>query len=142
MDRKLLTNLKAYLEPSLSVPVILYDSNQDRVLPVIVLGTDKYEVHPFLDNNATVEGFTMVAYRGTQDPSNIADTTAKQVKDLLQDTDLYTTLNKPLTGTDTRPFSGFNLELLEITGMEKRDEEHSTTIFINWNAYISDSDSQ
>lgn len=140
MDKKLLTNLKAYLEPSLEVPIILYDSNLDRALPLIVLGIEKYEVHPFLDNNATVEGFAMVAYRGTQDPTNEADTTAKEIKALLQNTSLYTTMNKPVSGTDTRPFSGFNLELLEITGMEKKDEEHSTTIFINFNAYTCDSD--
>lgn len=137
MERKLIQNIQAYLEPLVSEPVILFDSNEDRDLPVVVVGIEKVEVHPVLDANAVVNGFIMVGYRGTQDAAKTAELTTTAIKGFLQDTDLYSALNAPLSGTDTRPGKPFSCELLCITGTERQEEEHTTTIFINWEAYIS-----
>lgn len=132
-------NLKYYLEPLIDVPVYIYDQNTVRELPCIMIGIEDEEQHDTLLGNYTLNAFVMCATNGWDDElNNDSDGLAADVIEHLNDSDLYTTLNAPLTG-DLRPDKNFHLEALFINGMERRDEESSTFTFINLEAYTANS---
>lgn len=129
--------MKYYLDPIMDVPVYIYDQNTVRELPCILVGVESEEQHNNLLGNYVLNSFIMVATNGYDDEGNdAADTLASQVLSALYDSDLYTTVNAPLSG-DARPAQNFTLEALFVNGEERRDEEQSTFIFINLECYTA-----
>lgn len=140
--KKLIRNLKHYIESNITdVPVYLFDINQEKTLPCIVVGYDS-ETTSFAGNNHghfTVNGFTTIEYQGYEDPTtDFGDNTANRVRTLLYTS--LSALNKPLSGTDTRPVSGFGINALIQRGMDTEIDGDSNTIKINFDAFCVETD--
>lgn len=136
--KKLVVNLKNYLEPLFDIPVVAFDLNQTRDLPCIVVGYESEEGSILsARGHYTVSGYCRVVYQGYDDPTNgDADSTADEVIEALCDSaSLNASLNAPLSGTDTRPLTGFGIHRLFVRGTERENEDHSTIVKINFDAY-------
>jgi hypothetical protein len=136
--KKLVSNLRSYLEPLVDIQVLPFDVNQIRTLPCIVVGYESEEGSILsARGHYTVSGYAKVCYQGYDDETNTdADSTADDVIEALCDsTAIYNSLNKPLSGTDSRPLTGFGMHKLIVRGTSRDDEDHSTTIDIKFDAF-------
>jgi len=141
--KKLISNLKYYLTPSVNTTIYLSDRNAEKELPCVVLGYDSEEGSiQGIQGHYTVSGYARVEFQGYEDPSNLsADNISNQVVDALSNkTLLLSVMNKPAassTTTDSRPLSGFGLNAILIRGITREDEGTSTCIVINFDAYCA-----
>ena len=144
--KKCITNLKYYLDPLIDIPVYTFDRNSVKTLPCVVMGYDSEEGSILgVQGHYTVAGYALVQYQGYEDPDNtFADDMADLVIGALTNkTDLLSAMNKPaasLSAVDTRPLSGFGLNGLIIRGCSRDEEDHSTTVRINYVAYCAAKD--
>lgn len=131
-------NLKFYLEPLLDCPVYVYDQNIARDLPCVMVGVETETQHETLTGNYELKGFIMVATNGYDDEDNSdSDTLSDTVIDLLKQDEFESTMNAPLSGVDSRPAVNFTMDDIYITGIERRDEESSTFVFIDLEIYTA-----
>ncbi len=138
--KKLSKNLQYYLQPFVAQPIVLFDRHEERTLPCVIVGYfNETSSLPDPLGHYTVEGGVHVLFQGYDDLNNqdADDVSEILVNALLCRTALLSTVNYPLSGTDTRPASGFHLNQLFLRGVEREDEDHSTTIMINFEAYCS-----
>ncbi len=135
--KKLVLNLQNYLSPLFSIPVYSFDRNQNREVPCIVLGYDAEEMSfKGAGGHYTVGGFAQVLFQGYEDPENSnADSAADELIDHLCSNNLRLNLNYPLTGTDSRPVSGFGIHRLSVRGVKRQEEDHSTVIHVDFDAF-------
>lgn len=146
VGKKLISNLKYYLDPLIDIPVYTFDRNANKELPCVVIGYDGEEGSILgVQGHYTVAGYALVQYQGYEDPDNtFADDMADLVIEALTNkTVLLSVLNKPaaaLSAVDTRPLSGFGLNGLIVRGCSRDEEDHSTTVRINYDAYCAAKD--
>jgi len=144
--KKLVANLKNYLDPLIDPPVYNFDRNSVKALPCVVVGYESEEGSILgVQGHYTVAGYALVQYQGYEDPSNtFADDMADIVIEALcNKTALLSAMNKPaasLSAVDTRPLSGFGLNGLIVRGTTRDEEDHSTTVTINFDAYCAAKD--
>lgn len=139
--KKLVKNLKWLIEPRFSgINVYTFDQNSTRELPCIVIGY-KEENPSFPGNHGhfTVKGDVTVLYQGYDDLTNTdADSTSENVINVLTNESLVlSALNKPLSGSDYRPLSGFGINALYVRGTSRNDEDHSTSVSIEFDAFCA-----
>jgi hypothetical protein len=140
--KKLVYNLANYIDSlsSISIPVVTFDNHNDTETPSVIVGYSEEEISfPGSHGHYTVSGDVVVIYQGYEDLNNSnADTMAERVIETLCDRNaLETALNKPLSGTDTRPMSGFGINQLFVRGTSREDLDHSTQISIRYDAFCS-----
>jgi len=138
VGKKLTVNLKSYLEPLVDVPVYAFDRNESRSIPCLIVGYDSEETTikgGF--GHYTVSGFVDVLFQGYDDQENLdSDSLAFEVADYLADRQaLETALNKPLSGSDSRPLTGFGINQLIIRGTQREEQDHSSLVQINFDAF-------
>jgi hypothetical protein len=135
--KKLTLNLQNYLSPIFNIPVYSFDRNRIKEVPCIVVGYDSEESSiKGAFGHYTVGGRIQVVFQGYDDPDTLeADDTADEVIEALCSPDLNLSVNYPETGTDTRPVSGFGMHQLIVRGVTREDEDHSTLININFEAF-------
>lgn len=140
LGKKLVKNLRYYLDPYFTVPVYTFDQNVTRELPCIVVGF-KSETSSFSGNygHYTVSGSIQVMNQGYEDSdNNISDSLAEQITNcLLNESGLLSAVNVPISGTDTRPASAFHLNALFIRSEDRVDEGTSTVIDISFDAFCA-----
>lgn len=121
---------------NISIPIYTFDLNQTRELPCIVVSYDSEQSSMAgVYGHYTVSGKVIVAYQGYEDDDNSdADSTAQTVITILNN-DIESTLNKPVSGTDMRPVSGFGINRLFVRGTNRIDEDHSTMVEVNFEAF-------
>lgn len=133
-------NLKYYLDPLMDCGIYLMDTNRTpEQVPYLLIGITSEQQHEHLLGNYVLEAFIMVKTEGYEDDNRDneeADTIAAQVIDALNNTDCFKTINAPISG-DSRPYKNFSIDGMFITGMERQDDESSTTIFIELEAYTA-----
>jgi hypothetical protein len=145
LGKKLTRNLKNYFDglSSITVPVVTFDNNTEQELPSIAVGYSSEETSfPGCHGHYTVKGFATVLVQGYEDPDNdTADALGASVVDSLEDSAaLFTALNKPLSGTDSRPLSGFCLNGLFIRGVARETEGTSTMVQVEFDAFCAAKD--
>lgn len=137
--KALTSNMVKYLSGAgININIYKFDLNTEKVLPCIVVGYDSETLSfPGGQGHFTVGGYVNVCYQGYDDRTNTnADETAKKVLDAIaNNAALFTSVNKPLTGTDTRPLTGFNLNGFFLTGVDRSEEGTSEEISIKFDAY-------
>jgi hypothetical protein len=136
--KSLVKNLSAYVAPILGLPVYSFDRNASYEVPCIVIGYDS-------DNggeltyigNYTVDAWVRVIYQGYDDPENgYGDTKAIEVLNTLANkTAILSSLNAPLSGTDTRPARGFGMYDYSFPSITREQEDHSEVIKVSFEAY-------
>ena len=141
--KKLVKNLSYYLDQSVDIDVYCFDVHTERLLPCVIVGYNSEQPSfPGDHGHYTVSGSVNVLYQGYDDLTNTdADSMAEIVIGLMTDrTALESSLNKPLSGSDSRPLSGFGLNQLFVRGTTREDLDHSTMISINYDAYCVSKD--
>lgn len=142
LGKPLVNNLTNYFDSisSLNINLYKFDRNQEKNLPCIVIGYDGEDMS-FSGGygHYTVGGFTNICFQGYDDPSNInADYYANIVIDALNNqTALFSAMNKPLSGTDTRPTSAFCLNGLFVRSVDRTIDGTSEEIEIKFDAFCA-----
>lgn len=145
MTGKALTlNLKNYFDGLSAIDINLYafDVSTDKELPCIVVGYEG-ETMTFEGGygHYTVNGYTNICFQGYTDTTNLsADYYTRVLADALNNTDMFTSVNKPVSGTDTRPLKNFTLNGLFLRGIDRNIEGTSTEISIRFDAYCAAKD--
>lgn len=145
LGKSLSKNLSAYfstLSGLSSTPIYLHDSNETRELPNIVVGYENEEMSfPGGYGHYTVKGYTNVTFQGYEDRNNnLADTVAGLLVTALQSESLYSSVNVPLSGTDTRPAKSFCLNALFIRNVNREEDGVSTVVNISYDAFTAAKD--
>ena len=141
VGKKLIGNIKQYLETLLEVPVVLFDGNQTNTYPCVILGIDNEEQHPVLDGNYSVDIWAAVKVNGNDD--NATETSEGLLQDLKEKLfieSIYSTLNKPLTGTDARAYKDITLEALYFKGNATEQGDDSTVSLMNIETFLANTD--
>jgi hypothetical protein len=131
-------NLQNYIEPYFpEIPVYTFDQNQTRNLPCIVIGYDDEDGELSYLGNYTVKTWVSVAYQGYDDPdNNNADSTARDVMIVICNKSLLlSAMNKPTSGTDIRPLTGFGLYDISFPSIKREEEDHSTVVHLDFEFY-------
>ena len=117
---KLTKNIQTSLSSlsSIDIPVIRFDSNQDRELPIVVVGFDDTEDTMPGYNHFKVNGWVKVRYQGYEDRENeLADVTFQAVIDALEDSTFLDTLSD-----DSMKLHGLYLERPMVEFLDKSNE--------------------
>ena len=137
-SKKLVKNLQNYLAPLVDIPVYCHDSNAPRELPCVVVGYEREEITMRgIPGHFTVSGFVLVMFNGYEDEDNSdGDDVSADVIYALTDRDaLAASLNKPVSGMDSRPEADFTLNQLSVRGTDRAIEDNSTAITVNFDAF-------
>lgn len=121
---------------NISIPIYTFDRNENRELPCIVISYDSEQSSMTgIYGHYTVSGKTLICYQGYEDADNSdADSMADKVVNILND-NIESVLNKPLSGTDFRSVSGFGINRLFVRGTNRIDEDNSTMVEVNFEAF-------
>jgi hypothetical protein len=146
LGKSLSKNLSAYystLSGLSGIPIYLHDSNQPKDLPCIVVG---YSAEEMSFNGGyghyTVKGYTQAMWQGYEDSNNaqVDAVTNILVSGLSNQTALFSSVNVPTSGTDTRPAKGFCLNALFIRAAERNEDGLSTVVQIDYDAFCASKD--
>lgn len=145
LGKKLTRNLVSYFNSlsTISVSAVPFDRNVELELPLIAVGYTSEELSfPGGYGHYTIRGFASAQVQGYEDPANeLADALGACVADSLVDLDsLYSAMNKPLTGTDSRPLTGFCLNGLFVRGVQRQNEGTSTVVSVEFDAFCAAKD--
>lgn len=145
VEKKLIRNLQAFYGglSSIDIPVYTMDRNQTRELPCMVVGYSGSE--PSFSGgygHHTVNTEIKIAFNGYEDEDNeLADAVESAVIDSLRSYGpLMDTVNPPLSGSDSRPSTGFKLKGIVLDSVDRTDEDHSSVITIEFRAWCFDAD--
>lgn len=131
--KKLTKNLVQYLTPHFNIPVYIFDGSPIRSIPCIVVGYDSEDGELSFLGNYDVKGSVKVLYQGYDDPDNTqADITTASVLSCLYSPSLLTSLNKPLSGTDTRSLTGLGVYQFGVSSVTRDEEDESVIVNIQF----------
>lgn len=137
---KLISNLTKHLSancPESGIKFYTYNANTNFELPSIVIGYAN-EQCSFSGNTGhyTVDGFVVVNVNGYEDRSRVLTLKLTNwLTSYFTDTDSLTGINKPKTGTDTRPLTGFHCNALILKGISEEINDGTTQVSFDFNAY-------
>lgn len=146
LGKSLSKNLSAYystLSGLSGIPIYLHDSNEPKDLPCIVVGYSSEEMS-FNGGygHYTVKGYTQAQFQGYEDRTNaqVDAVTNILVSGLSNQTALFSSVNVPTSGIDTRPAKGFCLNGLFIREATRDEEGVSTVVNIAYDAFTAAKD--
>lgn len=140
--KPLIRNLKKVTETFIlsAIPVYTYDRNNTRELPCIVISYET-ETPSFTCGNHghfTVNGSISVQYQGYEDIDNTdADNMANSIASMLMTWPVLSGVNRPTSGTDNRPCSGFHMNALFLRSIEREISETSMDINLKFDAFTA-----
>lgn len=121
-----------------NAPIVLFDRNVEKTLPSIVVGYSE-ENMSFSGGygHYTVAGYVNIDVQGYEDDNNdIADNMATMILSAINGNPaLYNKVNKPSTGTDSRPVTAFHLNELFVRLVDRNSEGTSEQITIKFDAF-------
>ena len=123
---------------SFQVPVVLFDRNTTKTLPCITIGYSEERMSWSGSlGHYTVSGYTTIEVQGYEDQNNdLADDITTYVLSAINGNPaLYNKVNKPSTGTDSRPVSAFHLNELFVRSVDREIDGNSMCITINYDAF-------
>lgn len=145
LGKKLTRNLVSYFNSlsTITVPAVAFDRNVELELPLIAVGYTTEDLSfPGGYGHYTVKGFASIQVQGYEDSENaLSDALGASVADSLVDCgSLYQAMNKPLSGTDSRPLTGFSLNGLFVRGIQRQIEGTSTIVNVEFDAFCAAKD--
>ena len=145
LGKKFTKNLVSYFESLSTIDVSIYtfDQNVTKELPCIVVGFSNEETSfPGNHGHYTIRGFASCQVQGYEDSGNaLADALGEAVVDsLVCGEPLFNAMNRPATGTDTRPITGISLKGLFVREVSRNDEGNSTFVEVVFDAFCGSKD--
>lgn len=131
--KSLVQNLVTYLDPLISgVPVVTFDRNVKRELPVVAVGYESEEGSiKGIFGHYTVGGRISVIYQGYEDTENTsADSMAQTVISGLSNHDA---LHSGVNVSGANP--PFGMHKLFVRGTSREEDDNSTVVNIFYDAY-------
>jgi hypothetical protein len=141
-SRALIENLKFYIDPFVVPPVYLFDRNETKELPCIVIGYDGSETSILGgQGHYTTQTWVKISYNGYDDPTSLsAEATATTIVNALLSTSLLLSVMTLSAVSDPRPAKDFRLNAIIIRGISRDFEDHSTTVSINFDSFCGKRD--
>lgn len=135
--KKLSINLRDVLEDVFDIPVVLFDSGEERPLPCVIVGFEGEDIS-FAGGagHYTVHGFVQLAFQGYEDKDNsLVDAAFEALMVALNDSDTLAALNAPATGIDTRTAQSTGIHKLSIRSVKTEEDGHSNITHVSFDAF-------